>query len=205
MKRLSLIVVLLVFSSLVFTQTMQGQQAPAPAPKAAETKGAAAKKPAGKSKEWKIKNAMSAAPAAISKNATILDHPANPNAEAAPLRKGTNDWTCFSDDPTTPANDPMCLDKPSMEWAKAWMSKGEPKLTSAGIGYMLQGGGTASNTDPFAKKPAAGEKWMKEAPHVMLFLPGKIDAKVYGTDPHSGGPWVMWAGTPYEHIMAPVK
>ena len=24
------------------------------------------------------------------------------------------------------------------------------------------------------------------------------------TDPKNGGPWVMWKGTPYAHIMAPV-
>jgi hypothetical protein len=23
------------------------------------------------------------------------------------------------------------------------------------------------------------------------------------TDPYSGGPWVMWKGTPYAHIMVP--
>lgn len=46
---------------------------------------------------------------------------------------------------------------------------------------------------------------MKEAPHVMIFPAGKLDPKVYGTDPGSGGPWIMWAGTPYEHIMVPVK
>jgi hypothetical protein len=24
------------------------------------------------------------------------------------------------------------------------------------------------------------------------------------TDPNNGGPWVMWKGTPYAHIMVPV-
>jgi hypothetical protein len=23
------------------------------------------------------------------------------------------------------------------------------------------------------------------------------------TDPENGGPWVMWKGTPYEHVMIP--
>ena len=26
----------------------------------------------------------------------------------------------------------------------------------------------------------------------------------YSTDPKNGGPWVMWKGTPYAHIMVPV-
>jgi hypothetical protein len=180
-------------------------QAQAPAGKPAEAKKAEAKPAGGKSKEAKIQNAMNAAPKGIAKDATVMDWPAKEGGEPSVLRKGTNEWTCFPDDPSTPANDPMCLDKNSMEWAQAWMSKKEPKLAGPGIGYMLQGGGSASNTDPFAKKPPAGEKWMKEAPHVMVFPTAKLDTKVYGTDPHAGRPWIMWAGTPYEHLMVPVK
>jgi hypothetical protein len=26
----------------------------------------------------------------------------------------------------------------------------------------------------------------------------------FPTDPNSGGPWVMWKGTPYAHLMVPV-
>jgi hypothetical protein len=44
---------------------------------------------------------------------------------------------------------------------------------------------------------------MQEPPHLMLFGT-KLDTKVYSTDPHSG-PWIMWTGTPYEHLMVPVK
>jgi hypothetical protein len=25
------------------------------------------------------------------------------------------------------------------------------------------------------------------------------------TDPHAGGAWVMWKGTPYAHIMVPLS
>jgi hypothetical protein len=45
-------------------------------------------------------------------------------------------WTCLPDDPSIPANDPMCLDKMSMVWTHAWMTKTELKLTAPGIGYM---------------------------------------------------------------------
>jgi len=206
MKRfVSLTVVLALGLLLALVQGAGAQsQPPAAAPKAAEPKKAEAK-PAGKSKDAKIQSAMSAAPRGISKDATILDYPEKEGGEPVVLRKGTNEWTCFPDDSTTPSADPMCLDKNSMQWAQAWMSKKEPKLGGPGIGYMLQGGGSASNTDPFAKKPAAGEKWMKEPPHVMVFPTAKLDPKVYGTDAHTGRPWIMWAGTPYEHLMVPVK
>jgi hypothetical protein len=166
---------------------------------------AAAAKAAPKSKEGKIQSAMSAAPKAVAKDATILDYPTQEGGEMPVLRRGTNEWTCLPDDPKTPGNDPMCLDKMAVQWAQAWMAKTEPKLTAAGIGYMLQGGSTPSNSDPFAKKPPPGEKWMKESPHLMIFQVGKLDPTIYSSDPHSGGPWIMWGGTPYEHLMVPVK
>jgi hypothetical protein len=191
MKPLSLIAVCAAVGLLLSTPVIAAQKATSKAQP--------------KTKEDKIKNAMSAAPKAIAKDATVLDHPAKEGGEMPVLRKGSNDWTCLPDDPSTPANDPMCLDKMATQWAQAWMTKQEPQLSAAGIGYMLQGGGSASNIDPFAKKPAPGETWMKEPPHIMMFPAGKLDSSVYSTDMHSGGPWIMWVGTPYEHLMIPVR
>jgi hypothetical protein len=39
----------------------------------------------------------------------------------------------------------------------------------------------------------------------MLIVPGKLDKSLFSTDHHSGEPWVMYAGTPYEHVMIPVE
>lgn len=157
-----------------------------------------------KGKQAKIKSAMSAAPLGIAKDATILDWPETEGGQMAELRKGTNGWTCLPDMPATPANDPMCMDKIAMEWAVAWMSKKEPQLSGVGIGYMLQGGGTADNDDPFATKPPAGKDWLREPPHIMMFGI-KIDPSVYSSEPNTTRPWVMFKGTPYEHLMVPVK
>lgn len=85
------------------------------------------------------------------------------------------------------------------------MKQEDPALTQAGIAYMLQGGSDASNTDPFATEPAPGEEWMSAPAHVMMFPAGKLDPEVYGIDPNSGKPWIMYAGTAYEHLMIPVK
>src|SRR5437773_1039686 len=52
----------------------------------------------------KIRSAMSAGPAVIAKDATIMDMPS-----MKVLRKGTNGWTCIPDGPS-PGVDPMCLD-----------------------------------------------------------------------------------------------
>ena len=153
----------------------------------------------------KIANAISAAPAAIAKNATVLDWPAKEGDPLPTLRKGSNEWTCLPDFPTTPGNDPICADKTAMQWFNAYMSHKEPRLSQAGLAYMLQGGSDASNVDPYAEAPKPGEDWMNAPAHIMIFPAGKLDAKVYGTDMESGGPWVMWANTPYAHIMMPVK
>jgi hypothetical protein len=92
-----------------------------------------------------------------------------------------------------------------MDWLAALITQKEPNTTVPGLAYMLQGGSDASNTDPFATEPAEGDEWVSSPPHVMLLLPGELDQSVFSTDHASGGPFIMWAGTPYEHIMMPVR
>ena len=152
----------------------------------------------------KIDNAMSAGPESISADARILDWP-DSNGNMRELRAGTNGWTCLPDYPSSPGNDPICADAMSMQWFQAWMDHKTPHLSQPGISYMLQGASDPSNTDPFAMTPAPGEDWMEAPPHIMIFPVGNLDEKLYGTDPDSGGPWVMYAGTPYEHLMIPVE
>jgi len=123
------------------------------------------------------------------------------------LRKGTNGFTCLPDNPATPGPDPMCMDKNSMEWVGAWVGHKPPAAGKVGLMYMLAGGTDASNTDPYAEKPAPNNNWIKTGPHVMIV---GADASFYDTYPKSAKPdtsmpYVMWAGTPYQHLMAPVK
>src|SRR5262245_18555030 len=153
----------------------------------------------------KIRSAMSAAPASVARAATILDYPAKEGQQPPVLRKGTNGWSCFPDDPSTPGNDPVCVDKSWIKWFEAYLSKTKPEMGGAGVAYMLQGGSEASNTDPFARLPASSKQWFSTPPHVMVAAPGKLDRTAFPTDHHSGGPWIMWSGTPYEHLMVPVK
>ena len=154
----------------------------------------------------KIRDAMSAAPSDISRNATIVDFPDTPGGEMKPLRAGTNGWTCM---PSTGSGggigaDPMCLDKNFMAWAGAWMNKKDPQVQAIGTGYMLRGDKGASNTDPFATAPTATNQWVKSGPHVMVILPNPAQLDSYGTDSSTGQPWVMWKGTKYAHLMMPV-
>jgi hypothetical protein len=157
------------------------------------------------SDEQLIKSAMSAAPAAISKNATIIAM--DEHGKMRVLRKGSNGFTCMPDNPTTPGPDPMCMDKNALEWATAWMEKKSPVVGKVGFMYMLAGGTDASNTDPYAQKPTKENHWIKTGPHVMVVGADQsfYDQYSKGPDPDTKQPYVMWAGTPYQHLMAPVR
>jgi hypothetical protein len=163
--------------------------------------------PAADSPEGKIASARSAAPKEISSAATIMDWPAMEGGEMKELRAGTNGWVCY---PTTPAtagaagDDPMCLDKEFQGWATSWMSKKTPQIKSVGVAYMLKGDKGASNTDPYATAETADNQWVKSGPHIMFITPNPALIAAIPTDPKTGGPFVMWKGTPYAHVMVPV-
>jgi hypothetical protein len=152
----------------------------------------------------KVANAMSAGPASISQDAAVMDWPAESGGDLVELREGSNGWTCLPDDPTTPTNDPMCLDAMWLAWLKAGLAGIDRNVTAIGFAYMLQGGSVADNNDPTVMEPPAGQEWQIDPPHMMIISPDDLDPAVYSTDPHAGGPWIMFEGTPAEHLMVPV-
>ncbi|MBC2664887.1 hypothetical protein H7F51_05100 [Novosphingobium flavum] len=170
-------------------------EAPAPTPTADAAAAAAdASDP--------IKSAMSAAPASVGAKAAVVM--ANADGSMKTLREGTNGFTCMPDNPATPGHDPMCMDGNAMEWAMAWMGHKTPPAEKPGFMYMLEGGTDASNTDPYSTKP--DKDWIKTGPHVMV-VGSKALLAGYpsGPNPDTSAPYVMWAGTPYEHLMVPVS
>ena len=152
-----------------------------------------------------IASAESAAPANVGKHATIVAMGAD--GKMRTLRKGTNNFTCMPDNPSTPGPDPMCMDPAAMEWVHAYVTHANPTPGKMGFMYMLAGGTDASNTDPYASKPTANNHWIQTGPHVMIVGadPSFYDAYPKKEDPDTSVPYVMWAGTPYQHLMAPVK
>jgi len=149
-------------------------------------------------KEAKLMEALRAAPSGIAANATIKDW------DGSILQEGTNGWVCHPSPEGMPSS-PMCFDAVWEMWAAAWVNKQPFKTDKVGISYMLMGDGGSSNTDPYATGPTADNDWVVEGPHLMIIVP---DAKMLDglpDDPGTGGPYVMWKGTPYAHIMVPVR
>jgi hypothetical protein len=145
-----------------------------------------------------IANALQAAPTSIAEDAAVLDWEGNT------LRAGTNGWVCFPDPPNLEAA-PMCLDAAWQSWANSWQNREPVSIDQPGIAYMLAGDAGASNVDPFAEGPTADNEWVESGPHLMLIVPDPAALEGMSTDPAQGGPWVMWQGTPYAHVMIPVS
>jgi hypothetical protein len=149
--------------------------------------------------EAELASAEAAGPASLSAYATIMDW------NGTVVRKGSNGWTCMPDNANTPGKDPMCMDEPWVSFIDALKNKKHPTHTGVGIAYMLQGDRPVSNTDPFATAPKPGDDWVEGlGAHIMVLVPDRAALKSLSTDSKNGGPWVMWAGTPYAHVMIPI-
>ena len=107
---------------------------------------------------------------------------------------------CFSPEASEePSSPPRIATSPD-----AWTNKKDPpKPQTVGVCYMLKGDKGASNTDPYATKPTADNQWVVSGPHIMILPTDVSQLNAYPTDWTKGGPWVMWKGTPYAHIMVP--
>ena len=151
-----------------------------------------------------IASAESAAPASIARQASIVVTDAKGNTKT--LRAGNNGWTCMPDAPSTPGPDPMCWDANGGKWLDAYMAHKAPPANVVGVIYMLSGGSDPGNTDPYADKPHQGEDWVTTGPHIMIVGSKEILAGYpSGAKPDTTAPYVMWAGTPYAHLMVPIR
>jgi hypothetical protein len=142
--------------------------------------------------------ALSAAPAAIAKDAGVARFGADGSMKT--LRESKNGFTCI-----IMLGNKMCNDANAMAFFHAAMTKSPPPDKS-GISYMLRGDNGASNTDPTATAKTPDNHWVVTGPHIMLVGPA---SKMFGypanKDPDPSKPYMMWSGTPYEHAMVPVK
>jgi hypothetical protein len=144
-----------------------------------------------------IADALKAAPPDLARGATVVDW------EGKVHKQGSNGYTCLPTPPTLSGQAPMCLEGKWRQWAEAWQNKKPFEAKALGIAYMLGGDAGASNVDPFAEGPTEDNQWIKEGPHLMVIAPPAL-LETFTTDPQQGGPYLMWKGTPYQHLMVPV-
>jgi hypothetical protein len=144
-----------------------------------------------------IAKAKTAAPASIVNEATIVMM--QEKGDPKTLQTGSNGFTCLVISDGTPA----CADANGMEWMKAIGAKATPP-DKTGFIYMMAGDTGTSNHDPYATDKS---HWVQTGPHVMIVGAAARDmASIYPRtmDPDPSQAYVMYPGTPYEHLMLPV-
>ena len=124
------------------------------------------------------------------------------------MRPGTNGFTCVIVVPD-PFGGPICGDQNAAAWLLA-MLRHEPRppaMTAPGIAYMA-GGGThyedAQGTvlmEHDQSPHAAGSHRLREQPHWMLLWPYDPAATGLPTRENGAGTYIMFAGTPWAHLM----
>ena len=155
-----------------------------------------ASKPKAETKEAKISRALSAAPANIAKTAKVVDRDAGGNETT--LREGTNGFTCFPGHPGVVGDPPFCANAPALQWENDMAQhKPKPTNTEPGIEYMLAGGTDWSATDPHATSGTP----IEEPPHWMILWPFDPATTGLPTTVKMSGAWIMYAGTPWAHLM----
>ena len=175
------------------------------------------------STEWKIWAYSTAGPSFIASGCTVID------MDGSVLREGTNGWTAMAGNPrgmSDPENGwkdpheamPMVADAQAMKWAMAYMDGTKPQLDHDGWMYMLHGDMGEDNSvgmrmsvdsdgeiDIKTKETAAEGQWIVSGPHLMLMPKDPSSLRGLTNDFNSGGPYIMFGGTGYDHVMIPVE
>jgi hypothetical protein len=147
-----------------------------------------------------IKAAEAGAPAEIATKAAIAKLDAK--GAVAIVRAGTNGFTCIVGVPGDP-DAPFCADQNAFTWiVSAASGQAKPANTAPGIAYMAQGGTHHETaTRDVMMMPGPTTHPVREPPHWMLMWPFEAAASGLPTKENASGVYIMFAGTPYAHLM----
>ena len=153
------------------------------------------------SDQWKIKNALAAAPDFISEHAAVADwvdpRIAGKLEMGRVLRKGTNGWTCMPDIPGRPQHDPMCADEAMMQILMDVIGGRTPTVKKVGLAYMLLGEAREGQGANPAKDPRQVKEWFYIGPHIMVALPAESVSALDGINQD------LKNGLPYTTLLNP--
>lgn len=144
-----------------------------------------------------IASAESAAPKVVTADATIKA------PDGMVLREGSNGYTCY---PQQAIIGPMCNEAVWDGLIGAMLNKQDFSPDKFSVSYMLGGEGSAignSNSDPYATEPEKSDDWIREGAHLMITVPDRAMLEGMSRNP-SDPVYVMWADTPYAHIMVKI-
>ena len=175
-------------------------------------------------KEKMIADALTAAPPAVTHDATIYAW--DSKGQMIMIRPGSGPYICMASGfgstrvgkPPLPYPDPMCLDQNAWSFMKQVLSEknpmkpSKPYPTAPGLCWMLAGMAVkdgmveiGSGMKFEATVAKSGAKIVRISPHLMI-LPFPVNEKTagmstkYDTDQPNAS-WIMAAKTPIEHVM----
>jgi hypothetical protein len=161
--------------------------------------------PAGMTHDQTVAAASRGGPAFITQNATIawIDSAANVHV----MRTGTNGFTCAIVRPD-PFAGAICADQVAFAWELAMLhgAATPPAQTAPGIAYMAEGGvhyeDAAGNVlMEHELHHSATSRRVREPAHWMLIWPYDPAATGLPTRENGAGSYIMFAGTPWAHVM----
>jgi hypothetical protein len=117
------------------------------------------------------------------------------------LQAGSNGFTCL----IGPDGTPLCADQNGMEWVTSIGASTDPP-DKIGFIYMLAGDTGTTNHHPHQRDTRL--HWVQTGPHVMIVGPRVREMVGYPRTldvADASQPYVMFPGTPYEHLMLPTK
>jgi hypothetical protein len=145
-----------------------------------------------------IAKVKTAAPEQIVSKASIIIMQAGKPRE---LQAGSNGFTCLIGADGTP----QCADQNAMEWINSIGARTNPP-DKIGFIYMLAGDTGTTNHHPHQRDTR--QHWVQTGPHVMIVGPRVREMMGYPRTldvADASQPYVMFPGTPYEHLMLPTK
>jgi hypothetical protein len=92
-----------------------------------------------------------------------------------------------------------------MKWMAAAASGSVFTTSVIGVAYTMAGDPLLNIDNPLETDPNDGGVWRQERAHIMLLFPDMNVVADLPRNPFAGGPYIMWRGTPMEHVILPME